>query len=913
MEIIRSKTSLQITRNEAKYFSVHTHSRYSNNDALPEVKHIVEKVAALGQQGLALTDHGNMAGSIELYTECMKKGIKPFPGSEMYFVPDLAQYKMDYANKHKKAERYHMGVVAYSTIGYENLVRLSTLSHRNFFHKPTVDYAMLAELAEENLTEGLAVTTGCYFGYAIQSLIHRGEDATKAYLATLGSWFPDSVYVEIQNHNIDHDGDWNDDRVADAMVDIADQMGLPVVITQDSHYLEPEDRTAHESLKQLVSFGPDPDDAVFPGDGFHVADDRWMRDHHHERRFARGTEGLADLLSRHSLRLPVLDSYSYSIPAVVHDPQHAMEARCIMSLGHKIEQGEVSGDLKLYREQLKNEFEIIKSADMAGYMMLVSMVTDYMRDQAIIFQTRGSAAGSLVCWLLGISNVDPLKWDLRFERFISKDRTKPPDIDLDIAHDRREEMIAWLNTRFVAHQIGSWATYGLDEEDEDGVETGSLRVRYFSTAKKKAETEEEILKEWTQVPIEDKVMLRDLADRKLLSGMGTNAAGVVLTSTLAEFEKLVPMAYIASRDGFVTQYSKKPIEQLGLVKLDILGSKTLSVMGRTMANLGLHPDQLDDIELSDKPTYQLIKSGATEGIFQLEGKSTMWGCKDLRPSRIEDVIAAMALFRPAAMNTGGTKAYIKRKHKQEKPPQRHELIMKVTAPTYGVLLYQEQVIDMLRGLGMGADDLTEFLTAVKASNKDIGDAGGVIESYRKWISQECEKMGMSDDDQKYLDEAIAGFAEYGFNRAHATVYGLTAYRCGYLATHHAVEFHGGLLAVAAGSKKEQNYLRATRRRGVRVLPAHVNISGDTYTVDRDRGVVRKGLRSVDGVGEKSAEVIAANAPYRDLADLVERSPARPVSGGKDFDGTPESFNGVLGKLRDAGALSGLREGVSESG
>lgn len=900
MAIVLTKRESQ----KSKYWSLHSHSRFSVNDALPAVKDMVAKAVSLRQQALALTDHGNMAGSVELYKECMKAGIAPFPGSELYFVPDIAQHKLDYKDKNKKASRFHMGVVAYTTEGYENLVNLSTLSHANHFHKPLLDFSLLAKLSEDGRTAGLAITSGCHFGYAQQMLIKHGPEATKQFLATLSAWFPGSVYVELQNHEIQHDEYHSDDTMADAMMAIADEMGLPCVITQDSHYVEEEDRTSHESLKRLVAFGPEPDDAVFPGDGFHMVNDGWMRAHHPGNRFERGVEGLADLLSKHQLRIPVLDSYAYSVPAVVNDPQSAMERECLAELERR-------GLGRKYRLKLKEEFSVIKDSGMAGYMMLVKQVTDYMREKGIVFQTRGSAAGSCVSWLLGISSVDPIKWDLRFERFLSRDRTKPPDVDLDIAHDRRDEVIAWLDTRFTAHQIGSWAEYSLEADEETG-DKGSLRVRYFSSAKKYDNPPDT----WEDVPEEHKRMLYDLNDRELYKGMGTNAAGVVITSTTEEFNRLVPLAWMpraGGRGGFVTQYHKDDIESLGLVKLDVLGSKTLTVLGRTMDNMGYPIEALEDIELNDRATFRLMQIGSTEGVFQLEGRSSKRGCMDLKPSNISDVIAAMALFRPAIMNSGGTKAFIRRKHKQEKVPVRHEILQRITQATYGVLLYQEQVIDMLRSLGMDADNLTKFLKAVKASNKNIGHAGEVIRGYQEWISEKCDEQGFTDEDKKFLDEAIAGFAEYGFNRAHATVYGITAYRCAFLAVHQALEFHAALLAVASGdTKKEPGYLRATRRRGVRIREPHVNYSESTYAVDKDHGVIRKGLRSVRGVGERTAEVVASLRPYKDLADLVERTPARPVTGGKNFDGTGKSLIGVLGALYESGALQGLREGTTEN-
>jgi len=868
---------------------------------MPEVEATVAKVAGLGQPALAITDHGNMAASVQLYQACRKAGIAPFPGSELYFVPDTAQYRADRISKTVKATMYHLGVVAYTTEGYEHLVRLSTATHHNHHYKPLVDYQMLAQLSDDGRLSGLAVSTGCYFGYLAQTFINDGEDSALQFLHTLASWFGDSVYVEVQNHHITHDDGWTDDALADALVALADQAGLPVVITQDAHYLEQADGPDHDGLKRLVAFGPDPDDAVFPGDGFHVCDERWIADHHGERRLARGMEGLADLLGRHTLTIPVLDSYSYAVPEVVADPLKALKHRT----------DDAAAELLLprrYLDRRRDEIEVIEASGMAGYLMLVAQVTDWLREHDVMFQTRGSAAGSLVCWLLGISNVDPIKWDLRFERFLSKDRTKPPDVDLDVAHDRRDELVEMLNIRFTAHQIGSWATYSLnDTEDEFGeTQRGSLRVRYFTAAGKK----DEGARSWAEVPEADRAMLASLSERHLYKGMGTNAAGIVLTSTQAEFDRLVPMAWMANRKAFVTQYAKNQIEALGLVKLDALGLKTMTVLDRTMRLLGLPIGRIADIEHRDGPTYQLIRSGNTDGIFQLEGRATMWGLKDLKPTTIKDVIAAMALFRPATMNTGATRAYIARKHKAAALPLRHELISRVTADTQGIMLYQEQVIDILRGLGMDAEDLTVFLKAVKASNKDIGDAGEVIDSYLTWIIERCAEIGMSQTDIDYLTDAILGFAEYGFNRAHATVYGITAYRCAYLAARHPLEFHTALLGVASegDGKKETRYLRATRRRGLRVLAPEINASAASYSIDDRREAIRKGLQSIDGVGGISADKLERRKPFTDLDDLVAKAAEESISGFKEYDGSPESLSGVLGKLYTSGCLTLLTHG-----
>lgn len=881
------------------WWSVHTHSRYSNCDAIPSVEQVVAEAQRRGQTALGLTDHGNMAGSIELYKACKKAGIMPFPGSELYFVPDTEQHRIERNRRDGiKASRYHLGVVAYDTVGYQNLVTLSTNTHKNFFHKPLVDFAMLAQMHDDGLLRGLAVTSGCYFGYAVQQLVTQGPESAADYLRTLDTYFPGATYVELQNHNIDHGDGWNDDKVADAMMEIADDLGLPCVLTQDSHYVNPEDKDAHDSLKQLVSFGADPDEAVFPGDGFHHGSSGWMRDHHGPDRLARGMEGLSHLRGRHDLGIPVLDSYSYNVPRVVPDPQGHMERRVREALKGKA----------AHLKQAEIEFDVIGFSDMAGYMLLVAEVCEWMRENGVVFQTRGSAAGSVVCWALGITNVDPIKWNLRFERFLAKDRLKPPDIDLDIAHDRRQELIDWLETRFTVHQIGTWMQFSMNDEDAEEAE-GSLLQKYFSTANKTREKEEQI-HQISQIPEDDRKMLYRLSDMNTYRGMGTNAAGVVLTSTPKEFDSLVPLC-VRNAGGYVSQYHLKVIEDLGLVKLDVLGSKTLTVVRKTLEMLGKDADYLETIKPTDPKVYAEIAKGRTAGVFQLEGKSTTWGLKSLKPSKIEDLIAAMALFRPGVMNSKGDKHYIARKHGVEAMPVYHPLLMDVVASTYGILLYQEQVIDILRALGMESDDLTIFLKAVKASNKNTTAAAATIASYRPWIERRCREEGMDDFDLQYLESAFEAFADYSFNRAHAVVYGLTAYRCAWMALNHPLEFHAALLAVASeASDKKQNkearYLVATRSRGVRVMAPKLNVSGATYTVDMEKQAIRKGLCSIKGIGMKTAECLAKHAPYASVEDLIERTPNKPITGAsKGYNGDPASLTGVLGILRDTGLLEPL--------
>jgi len=524
-----------------------------------------------------------------------------------------------------------------------------------------------------------------------------------------------------------------------------------------------------------------------------------------------------------------------------------------------------------------------------------------MRDEKILFNARGSAAGSLCCYLLRITGPDPIKWNLRFERFLSKDRTKPPDIDLDIEHERRGDVMTWMRSKWSVQQIATWAKLSLTGEEGES-NKGSLLVKYFSATNKRVEDEEKV-HAWSEVPHEDQLQLRRLSDREMYSGNG------VVTATKAQIDKMVPMLWIASSESFLTQYPKDDIEALGYVKLDVMGVKMLSVIRRTLELLG--KEDLDWVPLTHGPTYAAIRSGQTEGVFQLSGWSAQKGCRDLKPTKIGDVIAAMALFRPATQSSGATASFIARKHGREPVPSRHELIMKATQTTYGIMLYQEQVIAILRDLGMEADDLTKFLKAVKASNKDIGDAGKVIEGYQTQIASLSAKKGLSDVDVKWLRSAIDGFSQYGFNSAHATTYGLMAYQTAYLMVNHPIEFHTALLAVAAGDeKKEPKYLTAARSRGVKILPPDVTISGLTYTMDRRRMAIRKGLLAIKGVGGTTGVEIVRCQPFTDFQDFLDRVDHRKVTGVKDVRLGKKSVDqatGALKALYEIGALNSLLE------
>lgn len=876
-----------------RFWHAHAHSRNSIKDAISEVSHMVDVAHGLGQPALALTDHGNMGGAIQLYKHARRAGIVPFPGSEFYLKRSVEESK-----------RYHIGIIAFTTEGYEALVKLSSRSHTRpwFNHKPHVTFDDFAEFSERGWTQGLALTTGCYFGMVVQTLITQGMESAEWLIKTLATWFP-HTYVELQHHGIDHEG-ITDEYIVDALDSIARVLGLPTIITQDAHYCTQDEKPLHETLKRLVSWGDDGDDAVFPGDSFHLAPERFVRGHYAPDVWARGLEGLEDLLSRHTLQIPELENYSYRVPDVTAgDPLDELDERCQRIISDEVApQCSQNRQLQRYVDRYDEELDVVRDTGMAGYLMLNAQLCDQMRDRGIFYQARGSAGGSLICWLLQITQMDPIEWDLRYERFLSRDRTKPPDIDLDIEDDRRDEVIDMLGSRFPVQQIGTWAEFGVDASTG----RGSLLVAYLSRLRKDGVSPGRIgmIKTLADVDAQDRQAITDLGRYKTYKSYGTHAGGLVITTTRQELER-IPTMLVASSDTVVTQFDGDDIEDLGLLKEDILGQKSLSTIRRCCEMIGYDAREgWDWIPLDDKTVFRSIRRGDVDGVFQLEGWTNRKGCKELRPKKLRDHIHLVAIYRPATIDTGLKDVYIARRAGWEAVPDRHPILMRAFKETHGVPVFQDQVIVVLRQIGFTPDDLTRFLKAVKASNENIGDAAKVIAGYKQMFANLAIETGFSNDDIVFTWEAIEGFSKYGFNKAHATTYGHRSYVMGYLREHHALELHTALLQTWAGTPKEKEYILSARNAGIRLLKPDVNISGSTWTLDRGRQAIRRGLVSIKGVGPVASEEIARHAPFKDIDDLIDRCDNRAVTGGRNWtrDGT---LNGVLGTLQDAGALKSM--------
>lgn len=883
------------------FFSLHSHSKFSANDAMPSVQDMVARAVDLRYPALGLTDHGTIAGAVQLYKSCRKAGIEPLPGEEFYITPD---------RESKVQANHHITIAAYSEQGYRNLVGLHNMAQANFFYKPRIDLADIAGLAQEGRLTGLVASTGCYFGILMQTLEKQGPKAARRLAAALAGWFP-RLYIELHDHGVTHDDGTTDADFVDELVAIADNLGIPYIIAQDSHYLTADQQPLHDALKALVSWSDDPSEAQFPGGPYSMVDREFLAEIYPSKILSTAVDNLWDLAERAHLRLPELEDFSMRIPDVTltGDAMKETESRVLETL-HQWQTTMPKATAERYDLRLEEELDVVRASGFAGYLLLVADVCDFMREKGIWFQTRGSASGSLICFLLGVTQLDPVKWVLRMDRFMSKDRMKPPDVDLDVEHKRRDEVIVYLEKRFTVRQIGSHMKYSItpDPEDEDNSK-GSLLVRYFSSAKKRGENP----KTWAEIPRQDQRVLQDLGNMKLISQAGTHAAGYIVSPDERAARQL-PLTWIASRKAFVTAYAMKDVETLGFVKLDMLGLRTMTAIKAICDALGWDEARYTAIPLNDVPTYKAIGQGKTTGVFQLDGKSMMYGCKDLKPTKFSDIVAAQALFRPATMQSGATRDFINRRRGKAPVPERHPQITAETHDTYGVLLYQEQVIGVLRRMGMDAEELAGMLAAIKASNEHSAGAKIALEEAKPRIDELARAAGWSNDDIEWLLDALVAYGEYSFNKAHASSYGLTAYRTAYLSVHHPAEFWFGMLVAFDDHWKENLWIKAARAAGVPVLSPHVNESQASYTLltrnsmkAQNEKVVRRGLVSVNGIGVSTAEELVKHQPFTSLSDLALKVIPRKVSGSKKLAlGTPVGeCGGAISALHESGALEGL--------
>lgn len=921
---------------------------------MSKVERIVAKVAKMNQPALAITDHGNMAATVQLYEAAKRHDIKPFPGVEAYLLDPAFDGDLTDSSK---AGRYHLGLLALSEKGYMALVEAVSKSHTRprFNRFPRLTLSDLAELGQD-YGKHVALTTGCFFGLVQQTLIKQGEDEAKRMVKMYAEWFPHTI-VEVQNHGIEHQPDadmdvMGDKEIVKAMVRISDELGLPIIATQDAHYTNQNEKTAHALMKRMVYGGIEDE---FPGDSFHVASAEWVAEHYKPKQWARFEQGYEYLLEQHRVKIRPLDNYKIDVPTLTRNPMKQLRNSVEKAhTAYMAKIGATGKKLKRYQAEKDEELSVIEDLGMAGYFLIWDEFVQWCRRQHICVEARGSANGSYITFLLGVTQVDPIEWDCMFERFLSRDRTKPPDIDLDIEDGRRQEALLWLAEHFDSVQIGTWSALGITINPETGEERGSVFATYqqgkrrecealaWQAEQKQAEKEERKPVKYKAVEEGKKMYARnygwmkgipdvrrksekDYIGLKKISDMnsvhksyGVHAGGVLLSGNNVHIEDYIPTMLVASSNTRVSMYDMDDVEKFGILKMDLLGQTSLAVMRRCQEMIGRDdPTDFSWIPKDDKQALALLRTGKTDtGIFHFEGYTKSKGGRELGVKSVRDAILVQALYMPGCMDVAPGQTisqkdlYLDRRRDRdarESVTYLHDAFEKALSPTYGCVVFQEQVIQIMRNMGMSIASVNKFFKVVKDSGK------GAVERNRERMAEVREEFdGLCEANGVDPDEAwaqTASFVAYGFNKNHATGYGIRSYRTAYLKAHYPVEFMTALLQSWAGRDKEKVYVREVRKMEIPILPPDVNNASGTWALDRKRRAIRKGLVSIDGVGAKAAQEIADKAPYESIDDFCNKVNGKIITGAKPWrEGDKSKMIGTLGKLNDAGVLDSLKDG-----
>ena len=870
---------------------LHLHTLYSLLDGAIRIKDLVKTVREKGMSSVAVTDHGNMFGAIDFYRRAKEAGLKPILGSETYVAG--AKGRTDRTEK----VSHHLILLAKNEEGYSNLRYLASTGYLDgFYYHPRIDKQVLKDHAK-----GLIGLTAC-LGGEVTSACFRGDmdHARRAALEFKQIFEPDHFFLEIQSNGLPEQ-----ERANTNLKQLAKDCEIPLVATADAHYIKREDAKAHELLMCIAS-------------GKTLADSKRMR-HSTDRLYVTSpeemleyfkdvpeavynTQRIAEMVTLElSLGKPMLPSFK--VPDD-HTPDSYMAQLARSGLERRFQEFPQPVDRDAYDRRLQLELSVISAMGFSGYFLIVQDFINWAKRQGIpVGPGRGSGAGSLVAYALRITDLDPIPYNLLFERFLNPERVSMPDFDIDFCQSRRDEVIKYVSQKYGENNVGQIITFGSLKAKSvlrdvcrvfglpysEGDRIAKLVPEVLNISLKDAIEMEPRLKEMMSKPtllgsVEGgrEVTSKDVLEIGLaLEGLhrqaGMHAAGVVIADKpLWEY---VPLYQPPGEKVLITQFAKDEVEAAGLVKFDFLGLKTLTVIQHALdlINRDRPPDQKlqsHQIPVDDRATYELISSGNTAGIFQMESSGFTEMVTKLRPSRFEDIIAAGALYRPGPLDAGMVDVFINRRHGREKVTYPDPALEPILKDTYGVIVYQEQVMQIsqvLGGYSLGRADLLRRAMGKKKAE--------VMQKERAGFLEGCSKNGVEAKTAGEIFDLMEKFAEYGFNKSHSAAYGLITVQTAWLKAHHPVEFMAALLT----SEKDETdkvvaHIAEARANGHQVLPPDVNLSDLEFSVSEGR--IRFGLGAIKGVGESAIEAIAESrgrVPFRNLFDFCERVDLRRVN------------------------------------
>jgi DNA polymerase-3 subunit alpha len=886
------------------FVHLHNHTHYSLLDGLQKVKPMVDRVKEMGMEAVAVTDHGTMSGVIELYKEAHAENIKPIIGIETYVA---ARSHTDKEPGKDKAN-YHLILLAMNNIGYENLMRLSTIANLDgYYYKPRIDHALL-----EKYNEGIIILSGC-IGGELGDAVRQGQyDKAKEIATWYKQVFGDRYYIELQDHgNPKHPHPWSEQVAANKqLMKLAEELSIECVVTNDAHYRVHEDQEAHEVLLcvQTGSFLDEESRMSLKDFELHMADpvdiiNRWSdiapKAVINTKVIAERCEVILELgkilipkfpLPKGVTEKAFLDKSVYRGLAFRYGGLSEKEAKDItIEASKKLLPKEV-----LDRAQF--ELQIIDQMGFNGYFLIIADFMNWGKDQGIVFGPgRGSAAGSIIAYSLKITELDPLEYDLLFERFLNPDRISMPDIDIDIQDTRRDEVIQYCIEKYGSDRVANIVTFGrMAARNAVRDVARVLRVPYGEADKlakmipppvqgrhipleTSVKENKELAREYAENPTAKKVF--DLAFRLegTIRSHGVHAAGVVIAPD--DIVKFVPLEK-AQKGVVATQYSMNPVEELGLLKMDFLGLSNLTVINNALRIIRkVYGKDIDitQVPLDDKKTYEMLQRGETTGIFQFESSGMKRYLKELKPTEFNDLIAMGALYRPGPLTAGLTDSFVKRKNGQEKVVYAHDKFKSALGSTFGVLVYQEQVMRISRDVcGFTGGDADTLRKAIGKKKRDV-----MIKMKKQFIEGGEEFGGVPRAVMEKFWEDLMGFADYAFNKSHSSCYGLISYQTAYLKAHYPAAFMAALMTSDYDDTDRLTIeMNECQHIGIEVLPPDINESFVEFAVVPGKDQIRFGMSAIKNVGIAAVEEILrarTNQPFNSLEDFFTRVNSRTVN------------------------------------
>ena len=841
----------------SSFVHLHNHTHYSLLDGAIDIQKLFRRAAELKMDTLAITDHGNMFGALDFYLEAKKHGIKPIIGMEAYIAPGN-RFDKKSGGKGGKQSAYHLLLLAKNNTGYKNLMKLSSLGYtEGFYYRPRIDKEIL-----KKYHEGLIASSACMKGEVFQKLNYGDKKEAIKTIEEYLEIFGEDFYLELQNHGIPEEAGYEN------IYKIAKEMKVPVIATNDVHYLEKDHYSSHDVLLCVQS-------------GKNVHEENRMRYNTTElylknvdemyKTFSDKTDALENTLAIAEKCNVELDTGKLLLPRFPLPKEREKETlddylRTVAYEGAESLYGEIGDEIQ---KRLDYELKVIKKTGFAGYFLIVKDFIDFARQHDIpVGLGRGSVAGSLVAYATGITRVDPLRYGLLFERFLNPERISMPDIDIDFCFERREEVIDYVRKKYGEKNVAQIITFGTMASK------GVVRdvARALGIEYSKADAIAKLIPTFQGKPMPlsealDKVPdLREMAQNsdeqfkelmkhaQVLEGLARHAsihaAGIIIAPD--DITNYVPL-YQTEEKGqkvIATQFSMIGCETIGLLKMDFLGLRTLTVLHQTVQMLkkkGIDID-LDNLPLDDKETYEIFSDGNTVGIFQFESSGMQEYLRKLKPNRVEDLIAMNALYRPGPMENIDT--YIARKYGREKIEYPHSKLESILSETYGIIVYQEQVMRIasdLAGFSLGKADILRRAMGKKKKS--------VMEKQKKEFINGCLKNDIDKQSAEKIFELIFKFASYGFNKSHSAAYALLAFQTAYLKRHYPAEFMAATLTSEMNdASRITELIDECRKMGLEIFPPNVNISGDKFEVP-EPGKISFALSAIKNVGRSAIKSI----------------------------------------------------------